>query len=775
MRKITAFKRSIRAISPVRKITAFKRSIRAISPVIATLLMIAIAVIASIVAYAWVTGYIGGQTTKAGNGIQLQSYSTQSNLVIYVQNTGQGLVHLKQDSSVYVNDNLKGIIRSDGKDVANGALIPLSVGQTIELTIDYVPQPNEQLRIKVVTVEGTTLTANGNPGGSSTGNPATGSSGTSGSPDYASISYVSSPSNGGSTSPSGDNHNYLVSFVQSITATANDGFTFSSWTFSGPVQVNNPTSAYTTISITGKGTGIITANFVQSSNPKLVYSAGTNQQINVNDLSSALTITRQDASGSTRTAGNLLVTLTVTGSSTGTFYADAAGKTPINSNPVTVTIVDGQSSIDTYYKDTAAGTPTIIASASGYSSVGATFTINSLTPTPTPTSTPTNGPTPTTNPTNGPTPTANPTNGPSPTANPTPTPIPGNAVQVTYSVAPSSAGTTSPSGTQTYSYGQTVTIQANANSGYSFSSWTRTGIIEITNPSSSTTTATMLSDGTITANYVQTSTNKLAYTTGTNQFLLKNVASSVITVQRQSSAGTALTSGTITINLSTTSTGGVFINSQGSQITSVTISNGQSTATFFYKDSTTGTPTITASATSFASVQTTFSINLCYSNFDGANWLLGWTTGSQPPWYQSAVGEGVDATNAAKSDSTNYLGGNDGPFTCSVLDTSVGNTITIKFMYKVLNTDSANDLRLAWTNVANPNLGMNSADFHYVAAIGLPGNSGWNSYTLTFTRSATPDAFTTHFMFRFESNLQTHQGSGLVESTFADNVSIMET
>lgn len=124
----------------------------------------------------------------------------------------------------------------------------------------------------------------------------------------------------------------------------------------------------------------------------------------------------------------------------------------------------------------------------------------------------------------------------------------------------------------------------------------------------------------------------------------------------------------------------------------MTISSG-STANLYFKDSTTGTPTITASATSFASAQTTFNVNVLYSNFDGSNWLSGWTTGTQPPWYQSAVGEGVGGTQAAKSDSTNYLGGNDGPFTSDVSDTSLGNTMTVTFTYKVQNTDNANDLK----------------------------------------------------------------------------------
>ena len=93
----------------VRNTTKFKRSIKAISPVIATLLMIAIAVVASLVVYAWVTGYIGGTTSTAGKAIQIQSASRNSDtgvLTVYVQNVGQGPVEFKSGESVYVNDNL---------------------------------------------------------------------------------------------------------------------------------------------------------------------------------------------------------------------------------------------------------------------------------------------------------------------------------------------------------------------------------------------------------------------------------------------------------------------------------------------------------------------------------------------------------------------------------------------------------------------------------------------------------------------------------------------
>jgi flagellin-like protein len=143
-------------ISNVRKTTKFKRSIKAISPVIATLLMIAIAVVASLVVYAWVSGYIGGATSKAGNSIQIQSFaSSGGNLVVYVQNVGQGVVSLSPDQSIYVNGDLVKIINQGTGSVT------IPEGQTVELKTDFSPSQNQKLNIKVTTSGGTFTQATG--------------------------------------------------------------------------------------------------------------------------------------------------------------------------------------------------------------------------------------------------------------------------------------------------------------------------------------------------------------------------------------------------------------------------------------------------------------------------------------------------------------------------------------------------------------------------------------------------------------------------------------
>jgi hypothetical protein len=74
-----------------------------------------------------------------------------------VQNLVQRQVHLEQNGSIYVNDVVKNILKCDGKDVAPGELIPLDANQTVDVTVDYQSTLNEQLNIKVITVEGADL------------------------------------------------------------------------------------------------------------------------------------------------------------------------------------------------------------------------------------------------------------------------------------------------------------------------------------------------------------------------------------------------------------------------------------------------------------------------------------------------------------------------------------------------------------------------------------------------------------------------------------------
>jgi archaeal type IV pilus assembly protein PilA len=90
-----------------KSIRKFRRNMHAISPVIATLLMIAIAVVASLVTYAWVMGYMNFTTEKTGKAIQIQSIAQNAvggkAFTVYVQNVGDSPIALSSSNSVFIN------------------------------------------------------------------------------------------------------------------------------------------------------------------------------------------------------------------------------------------------------------------------------------------------------------------------------------------------------------------------------------------------------------------------------------------------------------------------------------------------------------------------------------------------------------------------------------------------------------------------------------------------------------------------------------------------
>jgi flagellin-like protein len=123
---------------------------KAVSPVISVLLMIAVAVAASLITYAWVMGYLGSTTGKVGKAIQIQSMANTHDgyLTVWVQNVGTGAVTL---DSLYVN----GILESSGLNV------PLPVNNTKPLTATWVDSyaAPSTVDVKVVTSDGTFIEA----------------------------------------------------------------------------------------------------------------------------------------------------------------------------------------------------------------------------------------------------------------------------------------------------------------------------------------------------------------------------------------------------------------------------------------------------------------------------------------------------------------------------------------------------------------------------------------------------------------------------------------
>lgn len=141
------------------------RNRKAVSPVIATLLMIAIAVAASVVMYSWVNSMVKNQATQSQTAIrieQVQFLATRTDVEITIRNTGTVGAVIKT-VYVYKSDTL--IQKFD----ATGPLpIAYSAGELKAFTLDMSTPALDQssaYQIKVVTdigfsVEGTYYTPN---------------------------------------------------------------------------------------------------------------------------------------------------------------------------------------------------------------------------------------------------------------------------------------------------------------------------------------------------------------------------------------------------------------------------------------------------------------------------------------------------------------------------------------------------------------------------------------------------------------------------------------
>jgi hypothetical protein len=110
--------------------------------------------------------------------------------------------------------------------------------------------------------------------------------------------------------------------------------------------------------------------------------------------------------------------------------------------------------------------------------------------------------------------------------------------------------------------------------------------------------ATTVEEITVTVNDTVVVTPQLVFTTPAEPLTL-NVTSDVMTIQRRNGSGTPQNAGNLVVNLSTTG-GGLFRNAANSAtITTVTIPNGSSTASFRYRGTALGTPTLTASRSGY--------------------------------------------------------------------------------------------------------------------------------------------------------------------------------
>lgn len=152
-----------------KNIRKFRKNMHAISPVIATLLMIAIAVVASLVTYAWVMGYMNFQTEKTGKSILIQSVTYDGNagatddkdtFTVYLQNVGDSDVQLISTTSVKSTIYIEGTAGTVGTMMVGTTPVTAALGSeqtaTIKLTSSSaLPTGVQSITIKVTTIDGT--------------------------------------------------------------------------------------------------------------------------------------------------------------------------------------------------------------------------------------------------------------------------------------------------------------------------------------------------------------------------------------------------------------------------------------------------------------------------------------------------------------------------------------------------------------------------------------------------------------------------------------------
>jgi uncharacterized repeat protein (TIGR02543 family) len=197
-----------------------RRSIRAISPVISVLLMIAIAVAAALVAYAWIMGYMGSTTNKVGKAILIQSMGlnpgNEDYLRVYVQNVGQSTVEFDPTSCVYIND-VRGTLSDFGTDGINVNPLPEGQTATIEVDLSALGISSDYIKVKVVTKGGTF---------SETKDTVT----VSGLPSAYTLTLTTTPDDGSGGSVAQDpSPPYAPGTTVQLTANPEAGWSFSSW------------------------------------------------------------------------------------------------------------------------------------------------------------------------------------------------------------------------------------------------------------------------------------------------------------------------------------------------------------------------------------------------------------------------------------------------------------------------------------------------------------------------------------------------------------------
>ncbi|MGD0979085.1 MAG: archaellin/type IV pilin N-terminal domain-containing protein [Candidatus Bathyarchaeia archaeon] len=131
--------------------TKFLRSKKGISPILATLLLVVIAVAAIVVTYAWVmtyTGHLAGQAGVTPKLANVDFYGNGTKIDIDVQNIGTSDTTITQ---VYIGTS------SSSMNNQTITPLPLNAGTTQRITVSYTWQTSQTYYFNVLTSTGQSL------------------------------------------------------------------------------------------------------------------------------------------------------------------------------------------------------------------------------------------------------------------------------------------------------------------------------------------------------------------------------------------------------------------------------------------------------------------------------------------------------------------------------------------------------------------------------------------------------------------------------------------
>ncbi|MEM3730314.1 MAG: archaellin/type IV pilin N-terminal domain-containing protein [Candidatus Bathyarchaeia archaeon] len=125
------------------------KSKKAISPILATLLLIVIAVAAIVVTYAWIMTYMGGAGQHAGvilykANIRFYNVSGAKKIDIDVGNSGTSDTQIIQ---VYIGTSATNL---ENQTTYPTLPVSLPAGQIVRLTIDYPWEPSKTYYFKII-------------------------------------------------------------------------------------------------------------------------------------------------------------------------------------------------------------------------------------------------------------------------------------------------------------------------------------------------------------------------------------------------------------------------------------------------------------------------------------------------------------------------------------------------------------------------------------------------------------------------------------------------